>query len=69
LGLDLTINLIHVIEQQIQKIGCEVTCTIAIEKYAKSVANWKELSSFMLDIFQISQQTRRIRKNRNHQKI
>jgi len=27
--------------QQIQKIRCVVACTVAIEKYAKSVANWK----------------------------
>jgi len=34
----------------------------------ESVAN-QELSSFILDIFQISRQPRRIRKNRNHQKF
>jgi len=38
-----------------QKIRCEVTkvaCIVAVEKYAtKSVANWKELSSFILVIF------------------
>jgi len=51
LGLDLTIGLIHVIAKQIQKIRCEVACTVATEKYAKRVANRKELSSFILDIF------------------
>jgi len=40
-----------VIAQQIQKIQCKLACTIAMEKYAKSVANWKELNSFTLDIF------------------
>jgi len=50
LSFDLTIGLIHVIVQQI-KIRCEVACTIAVETYAKRVANWKELSSFILDIF------------------
>jgi len=39
LGLDLTIVLIHIIAQQIQKIRCEVACTVAVEKYAKNVAN------------------------------
>jgi len=39
LDLDLTIGLIHIIAQQIQKIRCEVVCTVAIEKHAKSVAN------------------------------
>jgi len=42
-------------------------CTVAIETFAKSVGNWKELSNLILDIFQISRQPRRIRKNRNHQ--
>jgi len=51
LDLELNIGLIHVIAQQIQKIQCEVACTVAIEKYAKSVANWKELSIFISDIF------------------
>jgi len=36
---------------------------------AKRVANWKEFSSFILDIFQISRQPSWIRKNRNHQKF
>jgi len=31
----------------------------------KRVANWKELSSFILDIFQISQQPRRIRNTKS----
>jgi len=31
----------------------------------KSVANWKELSSFIFDIFEISWQPRRITKNQN----
>jgi len=39
LDLDLTIGLIHIIAQQIQKIRCEVACTVAIEKYTESVAN------------------------------
>jgi len=51
LGLDLTIGLIHVIVQQIQKIQYKVAGTIAIEKFTKSVAKWRELSSFILDIF------------------
>jgi len=36
---------------------------------AKSVANWKELSSFIWDIFSNFSEPRRIRKNRNHQKF
>jgi len=41
LGLDLTIaiGLIHVIAQKVQKIRCEVACTVALNKYAKSVDN------------------------------
>jgi len=62
LGLDLTIDLIHVIAQQIKNPSLH-RCL------EKSVANWKELCNFMLDIFQISRQPRQIRKNRNHQKF
>jgi len=44
LRLDLTIGLIHVIAQQIQNIwACIVACSLA-----KSVANWKVLSNFIL---------------------
>jgi len=39
LGLDLIIGLFLVVAQQIQKIQCEVPCAVAIEKYARSVAN------------------------------
>jgi len=45
------------------------SCTVDIETLAKSVANCKERSSFILDIFHISQQSRQIRKNQNHQKF
>jgi len=65
------IGLIYVIAQQIQKSdACTrvYACTDAIEASAKSIANWKELSSFILDIFS-NLQPRRIRKNRNHQKF
>jgi len=34
-----------------KKSDVKVACTVATEKYVKSVANWKELSSFILDIF------------------
>jgi len=43
--LDLTIGLIHVFTQQ--------TCTFAIET-PESDANWKELSSFILNISNFS---------------
>jgi len=49
LGLDLTIDLCH--RTTDTKILCEVACTVALVKFAKSVANWKELSSFILGIF------------------
>jgi len=42
---------------------------VCIVVLAKSVANWKVLSNFILVHFQISWQPRRIRKNRNHQKF
>jgi len=66
LGLDLTIGLILIIAQQIQKIRCKVACTVGIEKYAKTE---KSLVISFWTFFQISQQTTRIRKNRNHQKL
>jgi len=45
LDLDLTIRLIHVIAQTDTK-------NPSVHRYlTKSVANWEELSSFILDIF------------------
>jgi len=62
LGLDLTIALIHVIAQQIQKI---LACIVA---WQKVLPTENSLVVLFWAFFQISRQPRRIRKNRNHQK-
>jgi len=54
LGLDLTIGLIYVIANWIQKIRCVLWSSLhrCYRKIcSKSAANWKELSSSILDIF------------------
>jgi len=63
LGLDLTIDLIHVIAQQIQKFR---TCIVA---WRKVLPTEKSLVTSFGPFFQISQQPRRIRKNRDKQKF
>jgi len=63
LGLDLTIGLIHVIAQQIQKSRA---CIVA---WQKVLPTEKSLLVSFWTFFQISRQPRQIRKNRNHQKF
>jgi len=63
LRLDLTIGLIHVIAQQIQKIR---SCIVAL---AKCVANWKVLSNFILVHFSNFPATKVNWKNRDYQKF
>jgi len=63
LSLDLTIGLIHVIVQQIQKIR---VCIVA---WRKVLPTKKCLVTSLWSIFIISRQPRRIRKNRDHRKF
>jgi len=63
LSLDLTIGLIHVITQEIQKIRA---CIVA---WQEALPTEKRLVTSFWSIFQISRQPRRIRKNRDHQKF
>jgi len=62
LGLDLTIGLIHVIAQRIQKIqACIVWQKVLPTEKSLVVSFWAFLK--------ISQKPRRVRKNQNHQKF
>jgi len=63
LRLDLTIGLIYVIAQQIQKVRA---CIVA---WRKVLPIEKSLVTSFWSIIQISRQPRRIRKNREHQKF
>jgi len=63
LGLDLTVGLIHVIAQTVQKIRA---CIVA---WRKVLPTEKYLVTSFWSNFQISWQPRRIRKNRDHQKF
>jgi len=63
LRIDLTIGLIHVIAQQVQKIRA---CIVARRKVLPTE---KCLVTSFWSIYKISRQPRRIRKNRDHQKF
>jgi len=63
LGFDLTIGIIHVIAQQIQKTER------ASLSWQKVLPTEKYLVTSFWSIFQISRQPRRIRKNRDPPKI